>query len=148
MLLLLTFLECLEKTTQFMLDSPAKAKLTLRLNIKLSTFPQLMELEVWPSAASSVLMVHSSTRTISSVTGCSTLTAPLLRISTLSLMTLLLNVDLSQKMHLMFRKNMMLLLLIIRLCCSEMDINCCFCMQIASLINFSSHGVHKKCQEM
>merc|ERR1711892_1564647 len=48
--------------------------LTLRLNVKHSTFAQLMELEVWPSTASSVLMVHSSTRTTSSVTGGSTLT--------------------------------------------------------------------------
>ena len=35
--------------------------LTLRLNAKHSTFTQLMELEVWPSTASYVLMVHSST---------------------------------------------------------------------------------------
>merc|ERR1711892_767066 len=60
--------------------------LTLRLNVKHSTFAQLMELEVWPSTASSVLMVHSSTRTTSSVTGGSTLIAPLPRISTLSMM--------------------------------------------------------------
>merc|ERR1712123_51752 len=68
--------------------------LTLRLNVKHSTFAQLMELEVWPSTASSVLMVHSSTRTTSSVTGGSTLTAPLLRSSTLSMMKLLQNVKL------------------------------------------------------
>merc|ERR1711942_204731 len=53
-----------------------------------------MELEVLPSTASSVLMEHSSIRTISSVIGGSTLTAPLLRIFTLSMMTLLLNVKL------------------------------------------------------
>merc|ERR1712083_151659 len=39
-------------------------------------------------------MEHSSTRTISSVIGGSTLTAPLLRIFTLSMMRLLLNVKL------------------------------------------------------
>merc|ERR1712128_192075 len=72
--------------------------LTLRLNVKHSTFAQLMELEVWPSTASSVLMVHSSTRTTSSVTGGSTLTAPLPRISTLSMMKLLLNVKLLQEL--------------------------------------------------
>merc|ERR1712106_1320144 len=74
--------------------------LTLRLNVKHSTFAQLMELEVWPSTASSVLMVHSSTRTTSSVTGGLTLTAPLPRISTLSMMKLLLSVKLLQE-HLM-----------------------------------------------
>merc|ERR1712083_1059132 len=57
-----------------------------------------MELEVLPSTASSVLMEHSSTRTISSVIGGSTLTAPLLRIFTLSMMRLLLNVKLLQPM--------------------------------------------------
>merc|ERR1740128_322267 len=72
--------------------------LTLRLNVKHSTFAQLMELEVWPSTASSVLMVHSSTRTTSSVTGGSTLTAPLPRISTLLMMKLLLNVKLLQEL--------------------------------------------------
>merc|ERR1712154_249637 len=82
------------------LDSPVKAKLmevtmlTLRLSVKHSIFAQLMELEVWPSTASSVLMVHSSTRTTSSVIGGSTLTAPLLKIFTLSTMKLLLNVKL------------------------------------------------------
>ena len=65
--------------------------LTLRLNVKHSTFAQLMELEVWLSTASYVLMVHCSTRTTSSVTGGSTLTAPLPRISTLSMMKLLLS---------------------------------------------------------
>merc|ERR1711862_748800 len=43
-------------------------------------------------------MEHSSTRTISSVIGGSTLTAPLLRIFTLSMMRLLLNVKLLQLM--------------------------------------------------
>ena len=65
-----------------------------RLSVKHSIFAQLMELEVLPSTASSVLMEHSSTRTISSVIGGSTLTAPLLRIFTLSMMRLLLNVKL------------------------------------------------------
>merc|ERR1712083_36848 len=63
-------------------------------SVKHSIFAQLMELEVLPSTASSVLMEHSSTRTISSVIGGSTLTAPLLRIFTLSMMRLLLNVKL------------------------------------------------------
>merc|ERR1719153_344570 len=105
LLLLLTFPACPEKTTlsilRFLnLDSAVKAKLmevtmlTLRLNVKHSIFAQLMELEVLPSTASSVLMEHSSTRTISSVIGGSTLTAPLLRIFTLSMMRLLLNVKL------------------------------------------------------
>merc|ERR1712123_260680 len=67
------------------------------MNVKHSTFAQLMELEVWPSTASSVLMVHSSTRTTSSVTGGSTLTAPLPRISTLPMMKLLLSVKLLQE---------------------------------------------------
>merc|ERR1712123_403107 len=88
--------------------------LTLRLNVKHSTFAQLMELEVWPSTASSVLMVHSSTRTTSFVTGGSTLTAPLPRISTLSMTTLLLNVKLLQQLllmpHLLLKNNMQLLL--------------------------------------
>merc|ERR1712020_583073 len=68
--------------------------LILRLNVKHSIFAQLMELEVWLSTASSVLMVHSSTRTTSSVIGGSTLTAPLLKIFTLSTMKSLLNVKL------------------------------------------------------
>merc|ERR1711970_1375391 len=103
--LLLIFPECLEKTILFMprflkLDLSVMVKLMevtmliLRLNAKHFIFAQLMELEVWPSTASSVLMVHSSTRTISYVTGGSILTAPLLRISTLLMMKLLLNVKL------------------------------------------------------
>merc|ERR1712008_395158 len=103
LLLVTAFLECPEKTTLSMLrflnlDLSVMVKLmevtmlTLRLNVKHSTFAQLMEREVWPSTASSVLMVHSSTRTTSSVTGGSTLTAPLPRISTLSMMKLLLSV--------------------------------------------------------
>merc|ERR1712106_1031910 len=67
-----------------------------------------MELEVWPSTASSVLMVHSSTRTTSSVTGGSTLTAPLLRSSTLLMMKLLLNEKLWLQLLLMFPENMVL----------------------------------------
>merc|ERR1711874_577576 len=126
LLLLLTFLEFLEKTTlsilRFLnLDSAVKAKLmevtmlTLRLNVKHSIFAQLMELEVLPSTASSVLMEHSSTRTISSVIGGSTLTVPLLRIFTLSMMRLLLNVKLSQPMpweNTELLPNMLLLLLL------------------------------------
>merc|ERR1740124_1240245 len=112
LLLVTAFLECPGKTTQSILrflnlDSAVTVKLmevtmlTLRLNVKPSTFAQLMVLEVWPSTASSVLMEHSSTRTTSSVTGGSTLTAPLLRISTLSMMKLLLNVNLLQELLLM-----------------------------------------------
>merc|ERR1719312_819789 len=54
-------------------------------------------------------MEHSSTRTISSVIGGSTLTAPLLRIFTLSMMRLLLNVKLLLEL-LMLLVNMELLL--------------------------------------
>merc|ERR1712106_974473 len=49
----------------------------------------------------SVLMVHSSTRTTSSVTGGSTLTSPLPRNSILSMMKLLLSVKLLQELLLM-----------------------------------------------
>merc|ERR1719483_1771229 len=105
LLLVTVFLECPEKTTQSILrflnlDSAVTVKLmevtmrTLRLNVKHSTIAQLMELEVWQSTASSVLMEHSSTRITSSVTGGSTLIAQLLKISTLSMMKLLLNVKL------------------------------------------------------
>ena len=98
-----------EKTTLSMLrflnlDSAVKAKwmevtmLTPRLSARHSIFAQLMELEVWPSTASSVLMVHSSTRTTSSVIGGSTLTAPLPRTSTLSMMKSLLSVKLSPEL--------------------------------------------------
>merc|ERR1719153_13466 len=127
LLLLLTFPACPEKTTLFTLrflnlDLLVKAKLmevtmlTLRLNVKHSIFAQLMELEVLPSTASSVLMEHSSTRTISSVIGGSTLTAPLLRIFTLSMMRLLLNVKLWQPMpweSTELLPNMLLLLLLL-----------------------------------
>merc|ERR1711892_1610856 len=71
--------------------------LTLRLNVKHSTFAQLMELEVWPSTASSV-------------TGGSTLTAPLLRSSIRSMMKLLRNVKLLQELLLMLLVVMELLL--------------------------------------
>merc|ERR1719483_1563166 len=112
LLLVTVFLECPEKTTQFILrflnlDSAVMVKLievtmqTLRLNVKHSTFAQLMELEVWQSTASSVLMEHSSTRITSFVTGGSTLIAQLLQISTLSMMKLLLNVNLLQELLLM-----------------------------------------------
>ena len=56
--------------------------LTPRLSAKLSTSALLTELEVWPSTASSVPTVLSSTRTTSSATGGSTSTAPPLRSST------------------------------------------------------------------
>merc|ERR1719244_894931 len=61
-------------------------------------------------------MEHSSTRTISSVIGGSTLTVPLLRIFTLSMMRLLLNVKLSQLMpreNTELLPNMLLLLLLL-----------------------------------
>merc|ERR1719431_1590597 len=99
------FLECLERTIPYIqrflrLPFPVRVRwmedimLTLKLSAKPSTFAQLMGLEVWPSTASSVPMVPSSTRTTSSATGGSTLTAPLLRNSTLSMTRLLLNVKL------------------------------------------------------
>merc|ERR1719370_2637178 len=121
LLLVTVSLECPEKTTlsilRFLnLDSAVKAKLmevtmlTLRLNVKHSIFAQLMELEVLPSTASSVLMEHSSTRTISSVIGGSTLTAPLLRNFTLSMMRLLLNAKLLLELPPMLLVPMRLLL--------------------------------------
>merc|ERR1719483_1007837 len=117
LLLVTVFLECPEKTTQFILrflnlDSAVTVKLmevtmrTLRLNVKHSTFAQLMELEVWQSTASSVLMEHSSTRITSFVTGGSTLIAQLLQISTLSMMKLLLNVKLLKELLLMLLVHM------------------------------------------
>merc|ERR1719334_512257 len=74
------------------LDSPARDKWmevttrTLRLSAGPSISALLMELEGWPSTASSVPTEHCSTRTTSSVTGGSTSTAPLPRISTPSTM--------------------------------------------------------------
>ena len=53
-----------------------------KLNVKLSTFAQLMEQEVSLNTASSALTVQSLTRIISSVTGGLTLTVLLLKIST------------------------------------------------------------------
>merc|ERR1719435_433326 len=96
-------LECLERiipsTRRFLrLPFPVRVRLmgdtmlTLRLSAKPSTFAQLMEPEVWHSTASSVPMEHSSTRTTSSVTGGSTLTALPLRNSTPSMTRLLPNV--------------------------------------------------------
>merc|ERR1712055_407237 len=119
--LVFVLLECPEKTTlsilRFLnLDSAVKAKLmevtmlTLRPNVKHSIFAQLMELEVLPSTASSVLMEHSSTRTISSVIGGSTLTAPLLKNFTLSMMRLLLNAKLLLELPPMLLVPMRLLL--------------------------------------
>ena len=68
--------------------------LTQRMNAKHFIFAHLTELEIWQSTASSDQMVHSSTRTISSVTGGAILTAPLLRISTFLQMKLMLNLKL------------------------------------------------------
>merc|ERR1719513_161412 len=77
-----------------------------------------MELEVLPSTAFSVLMEHSSTRTISSVIGGSTLTAPLLRIFTLSMMRLRLNVKLLRELLLILliiMKHLLTMLLLLLL---------------------------------
>merc|ERR1712012_1437252 len=60
------------------------------LSVKFSTSVLLMELEVLPSTASCVPMEQSSTRTTSSATGGSTLTALRLRDSILSMMNMLL----------------------------------------------------------
>ena len=61
----------------------------LRLNVKHSIFAQLMELEVWPSTASSVPTELCSTSSTSSVTGGSMWTALWPRISTPSMMSML-----------------------------------------------------------
>ena len=61
-----------------------------RLNVKFSTSVQLMELVVFPSTVSSVPTEPSSTRTTSSATGGSTLTAPQPRTSTASMTNMLL----------------------------------------------------------
>ena len=63
--------------------------LILRLSVKHSTFVLLMVLVVWLDTASSAQMELSSTRTTSSVTGGSTLTVPLPRTCTASMMRLL-----------------------------------------------------------
>merc|ERR1712106_267149 len=63
--------------------------LTLRPSARCSTSVPMTELEVCPSRVSSVPTELSSTRTISSVTGGSTLTALRLRVSTLSMTRLL-----------------------------------------------------------
>jgi hypothetical protein len=63
--------------------------LILKLNARLSTFAQLMVRVVWPSTASSAPTEPSSTRTTSSATGGSTLTATRLRVSTLRMRRLL-----------------------------------------------------------
>ena len=57
-----------------------------RLNVRCSTSVLLMVLEALPSTASSAPTEPSSTRTTSSVTGGSTLTVTMLRISTISIM--------------------------------------------------------------
>merc|ERR1719347_1721831 len=69
--------------------------LTLRQSVRCSASAQLMELEVFQNTASSVPMEHSLIRTILFVIGGSTLTAPLLRISTPSMTRLLLRERLS-----------------------------------------------------
>merc|ERR1711892_1186259 len=68
--------------------------LTPRLNAKFSTFAQLMALVVFLNTVSCAPMEPFSTRTISSVTGGSTLTALRPRVCTLLMTKLLLNVRL------------------------------------------------------
>merc|ERR1719219_771958 len=78
--------------------SPVKAKwmevttLMEKLSARFSIFAQLMELEVWPSTASSAPTEPSSTRTTSSAIGGSTSTVLKQRTSILSMMISLLNV--------------------------------------------------------
>merc|ERR1712227_964947 len=95
-----TFQEFQEKTTQSMLRFQSLPSLVMvrlmedtmliqKLSVKHSTSALLMVLEVLPSTASSAPMELSSIRTTSSVTGGSTLTVPLLRTSTVSMMRLL-----------------------------------------------------------
>merc|ERR1712213_284381 len=62
----------------------------VRLSVKFSTSVLLMELEVLPSSAFCAPTEQSSTRTTSSATGGSTLTALRLKDSTLSMMNMLL----------------------------------------------------------
>merc|ERR1712111_56164 len=64
--------------------------LMVRLSVKFSTSALLMELEVLPSTASCAPTEQSSTKTTSSATGGSTLTALRLKDSTLSMMNMLL----------------------------------------------------------
>merc|ERR1719232_164520 len=96
-----TFPECLERITPSSPRSPSPASLvtvrwmevttlTLRPSARLSTSALLTAPEVWPSTASSAPTELSSTRTTSSATGGSTLTAPLPRTSTASMMRSLL----------------------------------------------------------
>ena len=95
------FLESPERITQYFPrfltpPSPVMAKwradttLILRQSAKFSTFALTTALAVCPPTPSSVPTAPSSTRTTSSVTGGSTLTVAKLKISTLSMMTLLL----------------------------------------------------------
>jgi len=82
--------------------------LTQRPSAKHSTSVPQMEPEVWLSTAFSAPTAHSSTRTTSSATGGLILIVPLPRISTLSMMKLLLSVKLLLEM--MLSEPMVLLL--------------------------------------
>merc|ERR1712027_42505 len=93
--------ECPERITPSLPRSPSLASLvtvrwtevttlTPRPSARLSTSAQLTEPVASPSTASSAPTEPSSTRTTSSATGGSTLTAPLLRTSTASMMSTLL----------------------------------------------------------
>merc|ERR1712227_91833 len=84
--------------------------LMVRLSVKFSTSVLLMELEVLPSTASCAPTEQSSTRTTSSVTGGSTLTALRLKDSTLSMMNMLLKGLLLMLLPVMPRLDMLLLL--------------------------------------
>merc|ERR1719464_720442 len=92
-----TFPECPERITPSTPRSPSPASLvtvrwtevttlTPRPSARLSTSALLTAPEVWPSTASSAPTELSSTRTTSSATGGSTLTAPPPRTSTASMM--------------------------------------------------------------
>merc|ERR1712224_733071 len=85
--------------------------LMVRLSARSSISAQLMELEVWPSTASSAPTEPSSTRTTSSVIGGSTSTVLKLRIFTLSMMTSLLNVLKLMPLPLMLKLPTLLLLM-------------------------------------
>ena len=87
--------------------------LMVRLNVKFSTSVLLMELEVLPNTASCAPMEPFSTKTISSVTGGSTLTVLRLRDSTLSMMNTLLKGLLLMLLPVMPRLTMLPLLLLI-----------------------------------
>ena len=85
--------------------------LILRPSARHSTSALLMDKEVWPSIASSAPTEPSSTRTTSSATGGSTLTAPRLKVSTPRMRRLLLSERLPLLLHLTRPPTELLLLL-------------------------------------